>query len=124
MIDEFMHTVKTILLNQLCKKSSLMLANCFAKLCYVYPDTDNINSTACFVVIDYNRPNLPISADDIVVPIYLNVGDMLKVAGDDDNEVWFSHVVSVDNASRTCRVKFYVSDDTDPMKYRAEAIGS
>ena len=118
-----MHTVETILLNQLHKKSSLMLANCFAKLCYVYPDLDNIDSTACFVVIDYNRPNLPISADDIVVPIYLNVGDMLKIAGD-DNEVWFSHVVSVDNASRTCRVKFYISDDTDPMKYRAEAIGS
>ena len=123
MIDEFMHTVETILLNQLCKKSSLMLANCFAKLCYVYPDPDYIDSTACFVVIDYNRPNLPISADDIVVPIYLNVGDMLKVAGD-DNEVWFSHVMSVDNASITCRVKFYVSDDTDPIKYRAEAIGS
>ena len=122
MIDEFMHTVEIILLNQLCKKSSLMLANCFAKLCYVYPDQDNIDFTACFVVIDYNRPNLPISADDIVVPIYLNVGDMLKVAGD-DNEVWFSHVVSVDNASKTCRVKFYVSDDTDPMKYRAESIG-
>ena len=48
---------------------------------------------------------------------------MLKVTGD-DNEVWFSHVVSVDNTSRTCRVNFYVSDDTDPMKYRAEAIGS
>ena len=73
MIDEFMHTVETILLNQLRKKSSLMLANCFTKLCYVYPDPDNIVSTACFVVIDYNRPNLPISADDIVVPIYLNV---------------------------------------------------
>ena len=123
MIDEFMHTVETILLNQLRKKSSLMLSNCFAKLCYVYPDPDNIDSTACFIVIDYNRPNLPISADNIVVPIYLNVGDMLKVTGD-DNEVWFSHVVSVDNASRTCRVKFYVSDDTDPTKYRAEAIGS
>ena len=101
-----MHTVETILLNQLRKKSSLMLANCFAKLCYVYPDPNNIDSAACFVVIDYNRPNLPISADEIVVPIYLNVGDMLKVAGD-DNEVWFSHVVSVNNASRTCRVKFY-----------------
>ena len=87
----------------------------------LYPD--NIDSLTCFVVVDYNRPNLPISADDIVVPIYPKVGDMLKVAGD-DNEVWFSHVVSVDNASRTCRVKFYVSDDTDPMKYRAEAIGS
>ena len=74
-------------------------------------------------MIDYNRPNLPISADDIVVPIYLNVGDMLKVTGD-DNEVWFSHVVYVDNTSRTCRVKFYVSDYTDPMKYTAEAIGS
>ena len=123
MIDEFMQTVETILLNQLHKKSSLMLANCFEKLCYIYPDPDNIDSTACFVVIDYNRPNLSISADNIVVPIYLNVGDMLKVAGD-DNEVWFSHVVSVDNASRTCRVKFYVSDDTDPMKNRAEAIGS
>ena len=108
MIDEFMHTVETILLKQLHKKSSLMLTNCFTKLCYVYPDPDNIDSTACFIVIDYNMPNLPISADDIVVSIYPNVGDVLKVAGD-DNEVWFSHVVSVDNASRTFRVKYYVS---------------
>ena len=90
---------------------------------YIQIQITYVDSTACFVVIDYNRPNLPISADDIVIPIYLNVGDVLKVAGD-DNEVWFSHVMSVDNASRTCRVKFYVSDDTDPMKYRAEAIGS
>ena len=51
----------------------------------LYPDPDNIDSPTCFVVLDYNRPKLPITADDIVVPIYPKVGDMLKVAGDDDD---------------------------------------
>ena len=88
----------------------------------LYPDPDNLNSPTCFVILDWNRPKLPITIDDIVVPTYPKVGDMLKVAGD-DNDIWFSHVILVDNASRTCRVKFYVSDIIDPQKYKPEAIG-
>ena len=88
----------------------------------LYPDPDNIDSPTCYVVIDYNKPNLSISADDVVVPIYPKVGDMLEVAGD-DNGIWFGHVNSVDVASRTCRVKFYVSDESDLRKYRPEVMG-
>ena len=90
----------------------------------LYPDPENIDSPTCFVVLDYNRPKLPITADDIVVPTYPKVGDMLKVASDDDDDdVWFGYVISVDNTSRTCRVKFYISDVRDPQKYRPEATG-
>ena len=78
----------------------------------LYPES--INSPTYFVVLDYNRPKLPITADDIVVPTYPKVGDMLKVAGDGD-DVWFDYVISVDNTSRTCKVKFYISDVRDPQ---------
>ena len=43
-----------------------------------------VDFPTCYVVIDYNKSNLPISANDVVVPIYPKVGDMLEVAGDDN----------------------------------------
>ena len=64
-----------------------------------------------------------LSTSDVIVPTYPEVGDMLEVYGDDD-EVWYAHVISVDTASTTCRVKFYINTRSDdPRKYRPEATG-
>lgn len=38
--------------------------------------------------------------DDILVPVYPEEGDMVNVRGDDDNDVWFTHVLSVDLSVR------------------------
>ena len=50
----------------------------------LYPDPDSIDSPASFVVIDYNKPRLSLCPNDVVVPIYPKVGDMLEVSGDED----------------------------------------
>ena len=89
----------------------------------LYPDTNNIDNPTYFVVVDFNRPDLLISAGDVIVPIYPEVGDMLEVSGDED-QVWHAHVISVESASTTCRVKFYTNNGCDdPRKYRPEATG-
>ena len=41
----------------------------------------------CFILIDHNRPRIPLTASDVIVPVYPKKGDMIKVSGD-DNEVW------------------------------------
>lgn len=106
-----------------CTSQEVMIYACkLLRKVMLYPDPDNIDSPTSFVLIDFYRPNLSISADDVVVPIYPKVGDMLKIAGD-GSEVWFGHVMSVDNVSRTCRVKFYISDESNPQKFRPEATG-
>lgn len=82
---------------------------------------DESNTPYKYVVIDYLRPNMGISAEDVIVPIYPEVGDMLKVCGS-NNEVWYAHVRTVDNHAKTCQVHFYVEDSTCPTKYRRETL--
>ena len=67
----------------------------------LYPDPNNIDSPDVYVVIDFNRPSLPIESVDVLVPIYPKVNDMLQIAENED-EVWFGRVMIVDVASRTC----------------------
>lgn len=82
---------------------------------------DESNTPYKYVVIDYLRPNMGISAEDVIVPIYPEVGDMLKVCGS-NNEIWYAHVRTVDNHAKTCQVHFYVEDSTCPTKYRRETL--
>ena len=37
-----------------------------------------INNPTQFLVVDFNRPEPPISSSDIIVPAYPEVGDVLK----------------------------------------------
>lgn len=73
-------------------------ANKILQKVMLYPDPDNLDSPNFYIVIDFNRPHLPIRANDVIVPIYPKVDDMLQVAGEND-EVWFGRVMSVDVAS-------------------------
>ena len=89
----------------------------------LYPHPIDHDDPTHFVLVDFKRPDLPISSSDVIVPTYPEVGDMLEVHGDDD-EVWYAHVISVDTVSKTCRVKFYTNSRSDnPRKYRPEATG-
>ena len=69
--------------------------------------------------MDFKRPALSVRSSDVLVPIHPKVNDMLEVAGNED-EVWFGHVMTVDVASRTCQIRFYISDETNPSKYKPE----
>ena len=55
----------------------------------------------CFILIDYNRPHIPLTAY-VIVPVHPKKGDMVKVNGT-DNEVWLAHVQTMDERLKTCR---------------------
>lgn len=73
-----------------------------------------------FIVMDYNRESIPLNASDVIVPIFPEKNDMVKVRGDENDAVWLAHVHDVDQHSKTCRVHFYVQHATDTNVYRKE----
>jgi len=88
----------------------------------LYPDPENIDSPSCYVVIDYLRPKLPITLDEVIIPVYPKQGDMVNVRGDND-DLWFAHVLLSDDRSKACKVHFYVEDPVGCGKYRRESLG-
>lgn len=85
----------------------------------LFPDPDSSN---CFIVCDFMRPNIPLKLEDIIVPVYPEDGDMVNVRGDND-DMWFAHVLSVDPSARTCRIHFYIEDATTPGRFLRETLG-
>ena len=77
-----------------------------------------------YEVIDYQRPSLPVSAQDIVVPYFPECGDMVWVAGNSDghsrNEQWLGHVISVDSDSQTVKMYFFVEQPSKAGCYIRE----
>ena len=73
-----------------------------------------------FIVMDYNREEIPLFPVDILVPIFPEKNDMVKVRGDDDDDVWLAHVHNVDERSKTCRVHFYIRQDSSTNIYQKE----
>ena len=88
----------------------------------LYPDPDNLTSPTCYVVLDYYRKALPCSEQDIIIPVYPEINDMVQVCGSDD-EIWFGHVCSVDRVNKACNVNFYIQDCTCPGRYKQESFG-
>ena len=58
-----------------------------------------------FLAVDYDRSVLPISSQDILVPVYAKVGDMVKIQG--ENEYYFAHVVAVDYKRNAVSIYYY-----------------
>ena len=85
----------------------------------LYPDPDNLDSPSCFVVIDFQRPLIPLEPNDVIVPVYPLAGDMVLIQGDDE-DLWHAHVISVNYGNKSCQVVFYVQDDTCPGRFRKE----
>ena len=88
----------------------------------LYPADDmDLPSKTKYVLVDFLRPNLGLEVKDVVVPVYPEVGDMIKVCGS-NNEVWYAHVRTVDARSKTCKINFYIEDSNYPGKYRRETF--
>lgn len=93
--------------NPYVKPTSLMklfLASAVVRKVMLYPDPEMLHNPSRYVLIDYQRITVPLSTDDIIIPIYPENGDMLKIKG---NEVFLGHVQSVDERGHTCQVYFY-----------------
>ncbi len=73
-----------------------------------------------FIVMDYNRGNIPLAPADVVVPLLPEKNDMVKVHGEDDN-IWLAHVRDVHAPTKTCRVHFYIEHTSGTNVYRKES---
>ncbi len=51
----------------------------------LYPDPDNVDSPTFYVVVDFQRLEVPLEPKDVIVPVYPVVGDMVQVCGDTDD---------------------------------------
>lgn len=85
----------------------------------LYPDPDNLDCPSCYVVIDYERPQIPLEQNDVIIPAYPLAGDMVLVRDDD---LWHAHVISVNYRNKYCQVVFYVQDDSCPGRYKKETL--
>jgi len=92
-------------------------ANRLLRKVMLYPDLDNLDSPNCYIVVDYDRPFVPI----IIVPAYPMSGDMVLVNGDTD-ELWHAHVIAVNHSNKT-KIQFYVEDHSCPGRYKRETFG-
>ena len=70
--------------------------------CILYPCSDSI-----LTVADYQREVQQISFS-IVVPVYVEKGDMLLIQGEQICDIWHGHVQSVDKVNKTVDVYFYI----------------
>lgn len=83
----------------------------------LYSDPDDTSVT---MLVDHLRPQLPVSADNIIVPFHPEDGDMVLISGD-TNQTWLGKIQKVDRRSKTCQVFFYV--ESRPGVYRRENPG-
>jgi len=72
-----------------------------------------------FIVVDYERSDLPLLPEDILVPQFLEPGDMVSVNGGNE-ETWLAHVQSTNPLSKWCQVYFYMPDKDSPGLYKRE----
>ena len=76
----------------------------------LYPDPEHLQDPYCYIVIDYQRPVLPLCSSDVLVPHYPEVGEMVHVKGINGNELYLAAIHSVDYNAATCYVYFYERD--------------
>lgn len=75
--------------------------------------------TRSFIVIDYERPDFPLSSQDILVPQFPEPGDMVSVSGE-NGETWLAHVQTTNPTSKWCQVHFYMPDEDNSEVYHKE----
>ena len=62
------------------------------------------------MVIDHQRPFIPLNKAAVIVPHFPEAGDMVYARGTIGNEVYFAHIQSVNKNSNTCQVYLYGND--------------
>ena len=83
----------------------------------LYNCDDGVNSVA-----DYQRQarQLPYT---IIVPVYIECGDMLSIQGEHLHDIWFGHVQSIDHCQRTVDVFFFIESSRHKNLYVRETQG-
>ena len=92
--------------------SSMIFSPCksIVRKVMLFPDPDHLHDPYMYVVIDHQRPFIPLNKEAVIVPHFPEAGDMVYVRGTIGNEVYFAHIQSVNKNSNTCQVYFYGND--------------
>lgn len=77
-----------------------------------------------YSVIDFLWPLLefPIALEDIIVPVYPTVGDMVQVCGESD-QICYGYILSVEERTKLYQVHFYMEDESHLGRYHRESYG-
>ena len=65
---------------------------CIKRKIMLFPERENLEDPKRFIVIDYQRPSIPISVNDIIIPFFPTAGDMIKVKGTLEEDIWLAHM--------------------------------
>ena len=90
--------------------ATVPLANLSRKL-MLYPSEDIGLDPQNFIVVDFMRRIFPVSADQVVVPYYPVLNDMVEVQG--DGEVWKAKVVNFSVERHIIRGAFFIHTQND-----------
>lgn len=83
---------------------AVITATSVSRKVMLYPHpVDDIES---FAVVDFERPNLPINWQDITVPFYPMVNDIVVIRGGND-EIWVAKILKVNIKEKTVKVWYY-----------------
>ena len=104
-------------------EQELVLTSNVKRKLMLYPELENLKDPSKYIVIDYMRPNIPLKSKDVIVPFFPERGDMVYVVGDGADEPWLANVQSVNVASKTCQIHFYVETKPGSAVWQREHIG-
>lgn len=89
----------------------------------LFPDpAGSLDDPNAYVVVDYLRSHVPLTARDVVIPYWPEKGEMVLVDGDGE-EVWLGHVQKVDTRNKLCHLHFYIKTRQDTNLYQREQVG-
>lgn len=109
-----MHTYSDSAIVKITRNNIIFLDSQVKRKVMLYPNEDNT-----FIVIDYQRPHIPLSLQDVAIPQYPEAGDLVTVSGD-SGDTWFALIHSVNPSTKTCQVYFYIADESNHNLYKRE----
>ena len=69
-----------------------------------------------FLVVDMFRPQLPVNANDILVPLYIEKQDFVCIHGED--EPYYGKVCSSDSKKHACKVRFFERSNVENNAFK------
>ena len=81
--------------------SSMIFSPCksIVRKFMLFPDPDHLHDPYVYVVIDHQRPFIPLNKEAVIVLHFPEAGGMVYVRGTIENEVYFAHIQSVNKNS-------------------------
>ena len=89
---------------ELSHETAIITVTSISRKVMLYPHP--VGSTETFTVVDFERPTMPISWADIVIPFYPMVNDIVVIRGEND-EIWVARILRINTEEKTVKVWYY-----------------